>query len=138
MNLTHRFCFVANGWHTPMAPWMRRPISEPLPRSGPVAAGPAALEVRIGRHDLVFGSLAELDHFLDVLSRTPLPRPSRLIAAADAAGGPNGHWLSRLPTALKGPKRHRWLPHLSRLREQVAGLDWATEAMRSRLDPGCR
>ncbi|MCU0754006.1 MAG: hypothetical protein MUE46_02650 [Xanthomonadales bacterium] len=132
MSLAHQYRFIANRQHTPMAPWVPLPVVEPPSGTQGLAAnGHAVLIVQIGAFDLIFASLAELDHFLDVLSRRPLPRPARLVAAAGRTGGPNGHWLSRLPTALKGPRRHRWLPQLARLRQQVARLDWRTEALRA-------
>lgn len=136
MRVTHHYCWLAHWWHTPMAPWVHRRLDGPPLHYAPPAPTPAgergyaALCVRVGPHELVFSSPEQLDHFIEVLSRKPLPRPARLIADAGLPGGPNGHWLSRLPTDLKGPGRHRWLPRLQQLRDQLADQDWRREASR--------
>jgi hypothetical protein len=68
---------------------------------------------------LRFSSRAQLDQAISVLSLSPLPSTRRLCAQRRGAHGPNSHWLSRLPAALKSPKeRVRLVEDLRR----VAGL----------------
>lgn len=54
---------------------------------------------------LTFSSLAQLDHYIDVLATVPLPTTRRLSELRDGGMGPNSHWLSRLPGTLKSPKK---------------------------------
>jgi hypothetical protein len=63
------------------------------------------LIVEFGRDTLEFSSREQLDHFVDVLSMNPLPTSRRLSALRGVAKGPNGHWLSRLPAALKATRK---------------------------------
>jgi hypothetical protein len=56
-------------------------------------------------HELLFCSTAPLDHYIDVLSRSRLPTSRQLSIASGVATGPNQHWLSRLPAALKSPRK---------------------------------
>lgn len=53
---------------------------------------------------LRFSSLAQIDEFVRVLSMKPLPTSKRLTAIRGVGYGPNTHWLSRLPTALKSTR----------------------------------
>jgi hypothetical protein len=89
---------------------------------------------------LAFSAPAQLDEAVRVLSMTPLPTTRRLSQARQAlspgaaatpratrerarvAHGPNSHWLSRLPAALKSTK--------GRLRVVAALRDARAAAMR--------
>ncbi len=67
----------------------------PMPKPDPIEGWPIYLVEHRGRR-LIFASLEEIDHAIDVLGRRNLPNPSVL---ADRAGEPdilNKHWLSRL------------------------------------------
>jgi hypothetical protein len=105
-------------WKTPpisvMTYWVHKPLEaggldrattfEP-PRPGPVGGkGWPVLLVEVDGVELVFTSLAELDTYVDVMSRTPLPSTREL--SRDFPIGPNSHWLSRLPKKAKSVK-HR-------------------------------
>lgn len=61
--------------------------------------------VEHGRHTLEFSSPEQLDHFVEVLSMNPLPTTRKLSALRGTTKGPNGHWLSRLPSTLKSAKQ---------------------------------
>jgi hypothetical protein len=99
-------------WRTaPLAFWVHVPVEgntslceppapEPVPHKGyPV------LRVPFEAHELQFSSLAQLDHFIQVLSTKPLPTSRQLSAQRGLPVGPNGHWLSRLPAKLKAPRK---------------------------------
>lgn len=62
------------------------------------------LKVEFDGVGLVFATPQELDHFIDVLSRNPLPNGGSLIKGRIRPGKPNGHWLSRLPTKARSWK----------------------------------
>ena len=49
---------------------------------------------------LVFSTPLELDQFLSVMSKNPLPS-GRSLFPGRAVGRPNNHWLSRLPSKAK-------------------------------------
>lgn len=49
---------------------------------------------------LVFATPLELDQFLSVMSKNPLPS-GRSLFPGRAVGRPNNHWLSRLPSKAK-------------------------------------
>jgi len=56
--------------------------------------------------ELRFASIAEVEHFLEVIGQKNMPTSMQLTKRRNASYGPNGHWLSRLPSALK-PWRQR-------------------------------
>ncbi|WP_421701439.1 hypothetical protein [Aliiroseovarius sp.] len=81
------------------------------------------LEVHFDGVDLRFAMPQELDHFIDVLSRNPLPS-GRSLAPECPVGRPNKHWLSRLPAKAKPWKFRQRLcsylmdcPETAKLRE---------------------
>ena len=76
----------------------------PAPLAIPHRGFPA-LRVEAGNHELVFTSPAQLAHCIDVLAKTPLPTSRQLSVKRGTTAGPNGHWLSRLPSTLKSPRR---------------------------------
>jgi len=67
------------------------------------------LVVDFGRETLEFSSPAQLAHFIEVLSKNPLPTSRRLSTLRGSTAGPNSHWLSRLPASLKTVKRRAQL-----------------------------
>ncbi len=52
---------------------------------------------------LQFSMTRELDHFIDVMQRNPLPSGGSLVKG-QRLGRPNNHWLSRLPAKIKTRK----------------------------------
>lgn len=110
----------------PMAFWVHVPapgttdICEPPTPIAIAHRGYAFLHVEFESYELQFSALAQLDHFIDVLSYKPLPTSTQLSSRRGLPVGPNGHWLSRLPAALKSPrKREKLVRALSDIRAQV-------------------
>jgi len=113
-----------------MAFWVHKGVSTGVRGQSPTYDPPAPkphgrtgflfLVVAYGRHNLEFSSPQQLRHFIDVLSMSPLPTSRILSKLRDAPVGPNSHWLSRLPAALKKPKeRGQLVTALSRLPSNV-------------------
>lgn len=106
--------YTANWRRLPMAYWVHvekdgRHWSEALEYDPPAPLpvphkGFPVLCVEVGETTLRFSSEPQVKEFLDVMSRQPLPTSRRLSALRGPAGGPNSHWLSRLPAELKSPK----------------------------------
>jgi hypothetical protein len=69
--------------------------------------GYPVLCIEFGKTVLRFSSGAQIDEFIEIMSRKPLPPSSRLARLRGAGTGPNTHWLSRLPSELKVPKMRR-------------------------------
>jgi len=92
------------------------------PRPGPVGGkGWPVLLVEVDGVGLVFTSLAELDTYVDVMSRRPLPLSRELLR--DFPMGPNSHWLSRLPKKAKSVKhRETAVKYLREIRRGFAAL----------------
>ncbi|WP_018634275.1 hypothetical protein [Neomegalonema perideroedes] len=127
-------------WHedfpeTPISPWagwrrvgwirettpggqIRRPRSIPHPFATQRRHW-ALLEVNFADVDLYFATPQELDQFLAVMSRNPLPS-GRALVPWHGRGRPNLHWLSRAPKAAKSWKFRRaicaWLPEQEAVR----------------------
>lgn len=130
-------------WRTaPVAFWVHVPVpgtadacNPPAPAATP-HLGYAFLCVEIESHELQFSALAQLDHFIEVLSRKPLPTSRQLSSLRGLPVGPNGHWLSRLPAELKSPrKREKLVQALSAIRTQVAG-PWSNNSLQP-TQAGC-
>jgi hypothetical protein len=114
----------------PMAFWVHREIppdewrgaaayNPPAPKSRGRSGYPF-LVVAFGPHTLEFSSQAQLTHFIEVLSKKPLPTTRALSKLRGTSTGPNSHWLSRLPAVLKGAKgRGQLVAALSRLPPSV-------------------
>lgn len=129
MSVEYHFAFEPHWWHAPLAFWVHVPVDaatghfEPPAPSAIAHKGFAVLHVSFDRHELVFSSPEQLDHFIEVLAKKPLPTSRQLSARRGAAMGPNGHWLSRLPAALKTPRvRARLVQALRGVRAQVVGV----------------
>jgi len=137
--MTLRFSFTLEpDWRSaPLAFWVHVPSNEGTRECIPSAPVPvlhkgyAFLHVEAGEVDLQFSSLAQLQHFIDVMEVKPLPTSGQLTRKHPATVGPNGHWLSRLPATLKSPKARRKLVEGLRLiREQLVPLGdaWHTHS----------
>jgi hypothetical protein len=134
MIMTLRFYFTMEpDWRTaPMAFWVHVPgpagaYAPPAPMHIPHHGYPF-LHVEVGDIDLQFSAMPQLDRFIDVIARQPLPTSRQLSALRDASAGPNSHWLSRLPARLKSPKRRAVLAQeLRAIRQHLAasGCSWA-------------
>lgn len=109
MNSRFRFTYEKDWRSAPLAYWVHvqsptdptafePPAPLPVPHHGFVL-----LRVEYGVHELVFSSPEQLAHFIEVMAKKPLPTTRSLSAARGTGAGPNGHWLSRLPAALKSP-----------------------------------
>ena len=81
------------------------------------------LHVEAADVDLQFSSLAQLNHFIEVMAAKPLPTSRQLSRKRELPVGPNSHWLSRLPAKLKVPKeRAKLVGRLQAVREQLSSL----------------
>jgi hypothetical protein len=110
MNRQFHFSFVSDWKVAPGANWVHLPVPgvpgvfmPPAPVEVP-HEGYAILHVEFGTYDLVFSSRAQIDHYIDVLSKKLLPTTRQLSAVRATGAGPNQHWLSRLPGSMKAPK----------------------------------
>lgn len=64
----------------------------------------AELHAHLDGIDMQFATPQELDHFIDVMSRNPLPKGANLFPGFRRPGLPNKHWLSRFPARGKSRK----------------------------------
>jgi hypothetical protein len=81
-----------------------------LPNAIPLKGFPVLLVDALGI-ELRFSSVEEVEHFLDVISAKNMPTPMQLTKKRNVNYGPNGHWLSRLPSKLKPwGKREKIIP----------------------------
>lgn len=134
--MTPHFHFTLEpDWRTaPLAFWVHVPIAgsdtECVP-SAPLEVlhkGFMVLHVDADADDvdLQFSSLAQLDHFIEVIVAKPLPTSRQLSKKRELPIGPNTHWLSRLPAKLKAPKkRAKLVDKLQAVREQLSPLGGA-------------
>ena len=126
MSATLHFSYQPDWRTAPVAFWAHREVDgshtlfdPPAPAAVP-HRGFLFLHVEFDGVELRFSAPAQLDHFIDVLSRKPLPTSRRLSSQRGPAVGPNGHWLSRLPTPLKSPRgRTRLVESLKAIRPHV-------------------
>ena len=111
MRARYHFSYEPDWRREPVAFWVHRPVEgsdtfdPPAPPFVP-HKGFAVLHVEFDAVDLRFSAPVQLDHCIDILSRKPLPTSRSLSSRLGLPVGPNLHWLSRLPAALKAP-RHR-------------------------------
>lgn len=114
-------------WRTaPLAFWVHIPIPGTAKECIPPAPdevphlGYQTLHIQFGEYDLRFSAPAQLDQFIETLSSKPMPTSRRLSSMRGLPVGPNGHWLSRLPAALKSPRTREKLVQVMRaVRAQV-------------------
>ena len=104
-----------NDWRSePMAYWVHieqdgkhwrdaHTYFPPAPPSVP-HKGFAVVCIEVSGTVLRFSSEAQIEQFVHVLAMKPLPTSKRLSAMRGTGAGPNQHWLSRLPAALKSPR----------------------------------
>ncbi len=126
MKPVFRFTYEKDWRTAPVAFWVHVPVPGSTGACDPAAPvaiphlGYAFLRVEFDSHELHFSALAQLDHFIEVLSRKPLPTSRQLSSRRGLPIGPNGHWLSRLPSELKSPrKRGKLVNVLGAIRSQV-------------------
>lgn len=129
--MTPRFHFTLEpDWRTaPLAFWVHVPAvgsnAECVPPA-PVEVlhkGFVFLHVDAADVDLQFSSLAQLDHFIEVMDAKLLPTSRQLSRRRALPVGPNSHWLSRLPAKLKAPReRAKLVSRLRAVREQLLPL----------------
>lgn len=129
--MTPHFHFTLEpDWRTaPLAFWVHVPVAGSDTECVPTAPvkvlhkGFMILHVDAADVDLQFSSLAQLNHFIEVLKAKPLPTSRHLSKKRDLPVGPNSHWLSRLPAKLKAPKeRAKLVSKLRAVREQLSPL----------------
>jgi len=126
MKLDYHFTFEKDWRTAPLAFWVHIPVpgtktecSPPAPKEVP-HMGYQTLRVQFEKYELQFSAPAQLDHFIEVLSSKPMPTSKQLSSQRGLPVGPNGHWLSRLPAALKSPrKREKLVKVMQAVREQV-------------------
>ena len=125
MSAKYHFSYQPDWRTAPVAFWLHRPVDgsdafdPPVPPAVP-HKGFAFLHVEFEAAELWFSAPAQLDHFIDVLSRKPLPTSRALASQRGLSVGPNGHWLSRLPATLKSPRnRVRLVESLKAIRASV-------------------
>ena len=143
MTTTFHFTFETDWRYAPLAYWVHVPVpggdglfDPPVPSAIP-HRGHALLRVQFEAHELLFGSPAQLTHFIDVLATKPLPTSRQLSSRRGPDVGPNGHWLSRLPAGLKSPrKRDKLVRALRAVRAQVVSQETDT-AFRLVANMGC-
>jgi hypothetical protein len=129
--MTSHFHFTLEpDWRTaPLAFWVHVPVAGSNTECAPSAPvevlhkGFMILHVDAADVDLQFSSLAQLDHFIEVMEAKPLPTSRQLSKKRESPVGPNSHWLSRLPAKLKAPKeRTKLVSRLRAVREQLSPL----------------
>ena len=128
MNSRFRFSYEPDWLAAPLAYWVHTPASGSTTEFDPPAPhriphkGYCFLRVELGEYEFVFSSPAQLDHFVDVLAKKPLPTARQLSAARGTGAGPNGHWLSRLPKEVKVPaNRARVVRHMKAVQAMLFG-----------------
>lgn len=67
-----------------------------LPKPIP-AKGFATLQVNALGVELIFASIEEIEHFLEVIKQKHMPTSMQLASLRDTNYGVHKHWLSRLP-----------------------------------------
>lgn len=120
MKLEYHFTFEKDWRTAPLAFWVHVPVpgaatecNPPAPEAVP-RLGFRTLRVQFEEHELQFSSPAQLDHFIEVLASKPMPTSRQLSSKRGLPVGPNGHWLSRLPAALKSPRKREKLVQVMR------------------------
>jgi hypothetical protein len=115
MSSKFHFTFEADWRGAPGAFWVHVPVEgEPgvFVPAAPIAVphkGFAMSHVAFEVYDLIFSSSAQIEHYIEVLSKTALPTSRHLSEARGNNVGPNQHWLSRLPGELKSRRTRQAL-----------------------------
>jgi len=129
--MTQHFHFTFEpDWRTaPLAFWVHVPVAGSETDCVPPAPIPVLhkgfvfLHVEAADVDLQFSSLAQLNHFIEVMETKPLPTSRQLSRKRALPIGPNSHWVSRLPAKLKAPReREKLVDKLRAVREQLLPL----------------
>ncbi|WP_154668260.1 hypothetical protein [Pseudoduganella violaceinigra] len=128
MKASYYFTFEEDWRRAPVAFWVHVPVpgtekdcSPPAPEAIP-HKGYLFLHIEFESYELQFSSPAQLDHFIEVLASKPLPTSHQLSLRRGLPVGPNSHWLSRLPAALKAPrKREKLVQELRSIMRETAG-----------------
>jgi hypothetical protein len=115
MGSKFHFSYRADWRNVPGAFWVHVPVegkpgtfTPPAPLAVPHRGFPV-LHVEFEKYELLFSSVAQLDHYIEVLSQTALPTSRQLAEASGRKTGPNQHWLSRLPGELKSRRNRQSL-----------------------------
>jgi hypothetical protein len=116
-----RIEFNSNYTKTPLSFWVHKnldndiwdysKIFDPeLPKSIPCKGYPFLIVLVFGV-ELHFASVAEVEHFLEIIKLKNMPTTTQLSRKRTESYGPNNHWLSRLPSHLKSwTKREKIIP----------------------------
>lgn len=113
MSSKFHFTYASDWRNAPGAFWVHRPVEEKPDTYAPPAPLPVphkgfpVLHVQFEKYELLFSSMAQLEHYIEILSQAALPTSRRLAEATGLRSGPNQHWLSRLPGELKSPKNRQ-------------------------------
>lgn len=106
---------------TPLSFWVHKHVDHeiwscakefepPLTKAIPCKGYPLLIVSALGI-ELEFASVAEVEHFLAVISEKNMPTTQQLSRQRADNYGPNRHWLSRLPSRLKPwSKREQIIP----------------------------
>lgn len=133
MNTNFRFSYVDDWLIAPGAFWVHAPVLDEPGMFEPAAPtevphkGYALLHVELQSFTLVFSSGAQLKHYIEILARKLLPTTRQLSVQRTNHAGPNGHWLSRLPGDLKGPKTRSELVRTLRAAREFASSNAPSE-----------
>ena len=116
-----RIEYRPNYTETPLSFWVHKHVDHeiwsyakafepPLTKAIPCKGYPLLIVNAFGI-ELEFASVAEVEHFLAVISEKNMPTTQQLSRQRTDNYGPNRHWLSRLPSCLKPwSKRERIIP----------------------------
>ena len=128
MNSRFRFSYEPDWRTAPLAFWVHVPRSDAPLEYDPPAPEPVPhhgfrfLRFEFGEYELVFSTPAQLEHFITVMNKKPLPTSRQLSSKRGVAVGPNSHWLSRLPAELKSPAmRVKLVKHLRSVQSMALG-----------------
>jgi hypothetical protein len=120
-----RIEYNSNYIETPLSFWVHKHLDhevwcyaqafEPvLPKAIPCKGFPMLIVDALGV-ELEFASVAEVEHFLSVISQKNMPTTQQLSRQRTNNYGPNRHWLSRLPSSIKPwSKREQIIPIVER------------------------
>ena len=87
-------------------PWFSSEEFEPPAPKQFGSLGYPQLVIEFNRHSFIFTSEEQLKAFIEIMGKKLLPSSLELSSKRAGAQGPNGHWISRLPSKTK-PWRYR-------------------------------